>query len=68
MSISQITVLAVLGMVVVLLYRRLASPPVVFLIAVAILTATDVLSPAEVLAGFASESIAVMITGGFSPG
>jgi len=61
MSISQITVLAVLGMVVVLLYRRLASPPVVFLIAVAILTATDVLSPAEVLAGFASESIAVMI-------
>ncbi len=61
MSLSQIAVLAVLGMVVVLLYRRLAPPPVVFLIAVAILTATDVLSPAEVLAGFASESIAVMI-------
>jgi len=61
MSISQITVLAVLGMVVILLYRRLAPPPVVFLIAVAILTGTDVLSPSEVLAGFASESIAVMI-------
>ncbi len=61
MNLPQIAVLAVLAMVVTLLWRRVFPPPVVFLTAVAVLTAAGLLSPVEALAGFANESIAVMI-------
>jgi di/tricarboxylate transporter len=57
----MITVLAVLIAVLVLLWRRVFPPPVVFLAAVAVLTATGLLTPLDALAGFANESIAVMI-------
>ncbi|MCP4647177.1 MAG: SLC13 family permease, partial [bacterium] len=57
----QYLVLAVLVAVIVLLYSRRLSPPVIFLSSAAVLTLSGVISPSEALAGFGNDAIAVML-------
>ena len=57
----QILVTAVLGVVIVLLYSRRLSAPVVFISATAFLTIFGVITPVQALAGFANDAIAVML-------
>jgi len=61
MNTDQITVSVLLGLMVILLYSRKLSPPVVFIAATAVLVFAGVLTPAQSLAGFANQSIAVML-------
>lgn len=61
MSGSQYFVVFVLTAVVVLLYSRKLSPPVIFLSVAAILTFTGIITPSEALAGFGNDAIAVML-------
>ncbi|MCD4708152.1 MAG: SLC13 family permease [Candidatus Sabulitectum sp.] len=61
MSGSQYFVVAVLAAIVVLLYSRKLSPPVIFLSAAAVLTFSGIISPFEALAGFGNNAIAVML-------
>ena len=56
-----ILVLAVLLFILIALYRELFSPVLVFLISVLVLGRSGILSPAEILEGFANEQLAVVI-------
>lgn len=58
---SQYFVVAILATIVLLLYSRKLSPPVIFLSAAAVLTFSGIISPAEALAGFGNDAIAVML-------
>lgn len=61
MSGQQILVTSILGVVVILLYSRRLSAPVIFIAAAAALTVSGVISPSEALAGFGNDAIAVML-------
>ncbi len=61
MSGQQTLVACVLMAVIVLLYSRRISAAVIFIAAVAFITLTGVLSPAQALSGFANDAIAVML-------
>lgn len=61
MSSSQYFVVAILATVVVLLFSRKLSAPVIFLSAAAVLTFSGIISPSEALAGFGNDAIAVML-------
>ena len=61
MNSDQITVTVLLGLMVILLYSRKLSPPVVFIAATAVLVFAGILTPAQSMAGFANQSIAVML-------
>jgi di/tricarboxylate transporter len=61
MSFDGILVLIVLAFILVSLYFEIVGPGFTFVIAVAVLGAFKVLSPAEILQGFANEQIAVII-------
>ncbi|MFQ5334500.1 MAG: SLC13 family permease [Flavobacteriales bacterium] len=61
MSIDTILVLAVFGLLLFTLYFNWLKPVVAFIAAVAILTISGILSPADVLHGFANEQLAVII-------
>ncbi len=61
MSGPQILVTCVLGAVIILLYSRRISTPVVFIAAAAFLTAMGIITPAEALAGFGNDALAVML-------
>ncbi len=61
MSGSQFFVVGILVAIVVLLYSRRLSPPVIFLSAAAVLASSGIISPSEALAGFANDAIAVML-------
>ncbi|RKZ09693.1 SLC13 family permease [Candidatus Fermentibacteria bacterium] len=57
----QIFVTVVLAAVIVLIYSRKLTAPVIFISAAAVLTIGSVITPAEALAGFANDAIAVML-------
>jgi di/tricarboxylate transporter len=57
----QIFVTAVLAAVIVLIYSRRLTVPVIFISAAAVLTIGSVITPAQALAGFANDAIAVML-------
>lgn len=61
MDTAQIIVTGVLGAMVVLLYSRRLSPPVIFISATAVLVFAGIITPAQSMAGFANQAIAVMI-------
>ena len=61
MGLDAILVLAVLVFLLVSLYFELIGTGFTFIIAVAVLGAFRILSPGEILAGFANEQIAVII-------
>ncbi|MEN8207911.1 MAG: SLC13 family permease [Candidatus Fermentibacteria bacterium] len=61
MTDSQIFVAGVLAAVIILIYSRRLSAPVIFISAAAVLTIGTVITPAEALAGFANDAIAVML-------
>ena len=61
MSFDGILVLIVLTFILVSLYFEIVGPGFTFVIAVAVLGAFKVLSPTEILQGFANEQIAVII-------
>ncbi len=58
---QQIFVAAILVVVVILLYSRRFSAPVIFITAAAALTAAGIITPAQAIAGFANDAIAVML-------
>ncbi|RKZ03420.1 SLC13 family permease [Candidatus Fermentibacteria bacterium] len=58
---SQYFVSAVIAAIVVLLYSKKLSAPVIFLSAAAVLAISGIISPSEALAGFGNDAIAVMI-------
>ena len=57
----QIFVTVVLAAVIVFIYSRKLTAPVIFISAPAGLTNASVITPAEALAGFANDAIAVML-------
>ena len=61
MNSDQITVSVLLGLMVIFLYSRKLSPPVVFISATAVLVFAGILTPAQSMVGFANQSIAVML-------
>ncbi len=61
MSFDGILVLIVLAFILVSLYFELVGPGFTFVIGIAVLGAFKVLSPTEILQGFANEQIAVII-------
>ncbi|MDF1547910.1 MAG: SLC13 family permease, partial [Bacteroidales bacterium] len=61
MTFDGILVLVVLAFILVSLYFEVVGPGFTFVIAIAILGAFRVLSPTEILQGFANEQIAVII-------
>jgi di/tricarboxylate transporter len=61
MGLDAILVLAVLAFILVSLYFEIVGPGFTFTIAIAILGVFRVLSPGEILAGFANEQIAIII-------
>ncbi len=61
MTAEQVIVTIVLAAMVVLLYSRKLSPPVIFIGAASVLVLSGILSPGESLAGFGNEAIAVML-------
>jgi len=58
---QQVLVTAVLVAVIVLLYSRKLSAPVIFISAAALMTVGGIITPGEALAGFANDAIAVML-------
>ncbi len=56
-----IIVFLVLGFILVSLYREIVGPALTFLIAIVILGLTNILTPSEILTGFANEQIIVII-------
>ena len=58
---SQYIVTSVLLLIVILLYSKKFSPPIVFLIAGTVLVSTGLISTTEVLVGFSNDAIAVML-------
>ncbi|MCK5786781.1 MAG: SLC13 family permease [Candidatus Sabulitectum sp.] len=58
---SQCFVTVILAVIVVLLYSRKLSAPVIFLSAAAVLAISGIISPSEALAGFGNDAIAVML-------
>ncbi len=61
MNTDQILVTCLIAGMIAVLYSRMLTPPVIFIGAAAFLVFTGILTPAQSLAGFANESIAVMI-------
>ena len=61
MTDQQIFVVAVLAAVIVLIYSRRLSAQVTFISATAVLTIGSVITPAQAMAGFANDAIAVML-------
>ena len=61
MGFDAILVLLVLIFLLVSLYFELMGTGIVFIISVAVLGAFRVITPGEILAGFANEQIAVII-------
>lgn len=61
MNTDQILVTCLIAAMIAVLYSRMLTPPVIFIGAAAFLVFTGILTPAQSLAGFANESIAVMI-------
>ncbi len=58
---QQVFVTAVIAALVVLLYSRRLSAPVIFISAAAALTIGGIITPGQALAGFANDAIAVML-------
>ena len=61
MDSSVILVLAVLGFLIVFLYKEYLRPTVTFALAILVLVIGGVISPAEALHGFANEQLAVIV-------
>jgi di/tricarboxylate transporter len=60
-SFNSIIVIAILLFLVISLYKEIVSPAMTFIIAVIVLGVSQVLSPSEILNGFANEQVAVII-------
>ncbi len=58
---DQIIVIATLVFLVIALYKEFIGPALAFMIVVIVLGVSQVLTPSEILAGFANEQIAVII-------
>lgn len=58
---QQVFVTAILAAVILLLYSRKLSAPVIFIAAVAVLTISGIITPNQAIAGFANDAIAVML-------
>lgn len=58
---SQYFVITILLSIIVLLYSKKLSAPVVFLSAAAVLAISGIITPSQVLAGFGNDAIAVML-------
>lgn len=61
MTINQLIVLAVIAFLLVSLYKNFFGPGFTFVIGISILGISGILSPSEMLDGFANEQIAVII-------
>jgi len=61
MGFDAIVVVLVLGFILVSLYKNVVGPSFTFIIASVVLGLTGVLTPSEILAGFANEQIMVII-------
>lgn len=61
MSFQVILVFGILLFILIALYRELFNPVLVFLISVLVLGSAGILSPREILEGFANEQLAVII-------
>jgi di/tricarboxylate transporter len=61
MSINAIIVIIVLVFLIISLYKEIVGASLTFIIAVLILGVSNVLSPKEILSGFANEQIAVVL-------
>lgn len=61
MTFDVIIVIVVLLFLVISLYREIVEPAMTFIIAAIVLGVTNILSPSEILAGFANEQIAIII-------
>lgn len=61
MNTDQILVTCLIAAMIAVLYSRMLTPPVIFIGAAAFLVLAGILTPVQSLAGFANESIAVMI-------
>jgi len=61
MSFDAIIVFIVLAFILVSFYKEIVGPAFTFLIAVVILGAVNILTPSEILGGFANEQISVIV-------
>ena len=61
LTFQQILVFLVLAFILVSLYKEILGPSFTFMVAIAVLGVFGVLTPAEILSGFANEQIAVII-------
>ena len=61
MTDQQIFVTGVLAVVILMLYSRRFTAPVIFIAAAAVLAVSGIITPVEALSGFANDAIAVML-------
>ena len=58
---DKLIVIVVICFIILFLYKEWVRPAVVFIIGVSVLTVTQIITPSEILEGFANEQLAVII-------
>lgn len=61
MDLNQIIVFIVLAFILISLYKELVGPAFTFIIAISILGVSGILTPKEILSGFANENVIIIV-------